>query len=260
MKLVWASDIHLNFIKDISAFYKAIKESGAQHVVLSGDIAESGSVAGHVQEIEFQTGLPVHFVMGNHDYYGNSVKNARDTVKHLNYIPRNMGTPLSDKTILVGVDGWGDCRNGDYENSTLTMSDWLYIDDLRKAYSKGMKPLKKALQKLADADARKLKRRVEKAITDGYDNIIIVSHVPPYAEACLYAGRKSTPSGLCFFSSQILGTTIEPITKQFPDVKFIWLCGHTHSKVCLNVSKNFVVKVAQAEYYYPQVAEIIDYD
>ncbi len=267
MKLVWASDIHLNFINgtgiDRNArelFYADILNRNPDCVVISGDIAESHNVVELLQEVELSVGAPLYFVLGNHDFYRSSVKAVKESVKHMGYIP-NMGViPLSASTALVGVDAWGDCRNGDYENNTMTMSDWLYIEELNAAYLKGPAKLKKALQKLADADAQLLAKRVTKAVAGGFKRIIIVTHVPPFENACLNSGRKSTPSGLCFFSSRILGETIEPIAREHSEVDFLWLCGHTHSRVTLHVRENLEVRVAGAEYYYPQVNGVIEYD
>lgn len=258
-KLIWASDVHLNFLhnkKDSrNNFYYELKKAEGDNILLTGDIAESQNVVLYIEEMQERTGKPVHFVLGNHDFYGSSILAAKQSVKHLNYLPKNMGTPLSDDTILIGVDGWGDCRNGDYENSRLTMSDWLYIDDLRKEYGKGMAKLKVQLMKLADMDASKLKRRVLKALNSGYKKIIIATHVPPFEEVCLNAGKKSTPSGLPFFSSQCLGSTILPIAKKNSAVDFLWLSGHTHSRARHKPCNNMTCKVAKAEYYHPQIEE-----
>lgn len=261
MKLIWASDVHLNFLhneEDLrNEFYLQLKEAGDANsvILLTGDIAEGENVAKYVEEMTNKTGKSVYFVLGNHDFYGSSVLAAKQSVKHLNYLPKNMGTPLSDDTILIGVDGWGDCRNGDYENSRLTMSDWLHINDLRKEYGRGMQCLKTQLMKLADMDAKKLERRVIKAIKDGFKRIIIATHVPPFEEVCLNAGKKSTPSGLPFFSSQCLGTTILPIAKKNPRVDFLWLSGHTHSRAKYKPCNNLTSKVAKADYFYPKIEE-----
>lgn len=259
MKLIWMSDIHLNFLKQDQReeFYSLVSKKNGDAIIVSGDIAESYNVVPILTEMQDYLKIPVYFVLGNHDFYGASVAGVKSIVKKLNYLPKNSGTPLSDSTILLGVDGWGDCRNGDFEHSHLTMSDWLYIDELRKGYGQGMNELKKALQKLADSDARSLKRKVLKALKDNYTKIIIVTHVPPFEEACLYAGRKSTPDGLPFFSSKILGDTILPIAKKNPKVDFLWLSGHTHSRVKYKPCNNMTVKVAKSEYYYPQVEEVI---
>ncbi len=258
MKLIWMSDIHLNFLnKELREdFYGRLPEGDL--IIISGDIAESHNVVQMVQEMETAIGIPVYFVLGNHDFYGASVKAVKQSVKKLNYVPKSVYTHLNLHTALLGVDGWGDCRYGDYENSRLTMSDWLYIEDLRKGYGQGQAKLKEAIQYLADKDSRSLKRKVLKAINDGFSKIIIVTHVPPFEECCLYAGKKSTPDGLPFFSSKILGDTILPIAKKNPEIDFLWLSGHTHSRAKYKPCDNMTVKVAKSEYYFPQEEEVIN--
>ena len=304
-KLIWCSDIHLNFVgggksvcaEALTEFYTALRETEGDAVLITGDIAESHNIVDTLKQMEQTVGKPIYFVLGNHDFYGSSVAAVRKSVKNIgadiHYIPAK-AIELSASTTLIGVDAWGDCRNGDYERSRITMSDWLYIKDLNQGYIHGMQPLKEAIQKLADADARALARQIRAALKvqtgckncqetghmghcaglgkyvvctecngtgkiKRYNNIIIATHVPPFKEACMYAGRKSTSDGLCFWSSQILGTTIKPIVQKHPDVNFTWLCGHTHSGVKFQAGVNLVVKVAQAEYYYPEMAEVIEY-
>ncbi len=261
MKLIWCSDIHLNFLHNFeevrNAFYKKLKDAKSDTILITGDIAESHNIVHFIKEMEDYTGKLVCFVLGNHDFYGSSVKAVKDSVKQLNWLPY-APVELTRDTILIGVDGWGDCRNGDYERSHLTMSDWIYIDDLRKEYGKGMTPLKKQLMKLADSDALKLKRRVLKALKKGYKKIIIASHVPPLEEVCLNAGKKSTPDGLPFFSSKCLGDAILPIAKRNPKVDFLWLSGHTHSRARHKPCNNMTVKVAKSEYFHPQIEEVFD--
>lgn len=261
MKIIWISDVHLNFLhNNLEAreiFYLSLKEAKGDSILLTGDIAESHDVAHYIKEMQERTGKVVHFILGNHDFYGSSVAAVKRSVKHLGYLGSQQIVPLSASTALIGVDGWGDTRNGDYKNSLLTMSDWLYIDDLRKEYGKGMDKLKVQLMKLADADARKLKRRVLKAIDQGYKKIIIATHVPPFEEVCFNAGKKSTPSGLPFFSSKCLGEVILPIAKRNAAIDFLWLSGHTHSRAKHKPCNNLTSKVAKAVYFHPQIEEII---
>ena len=271
MKLIWCSDIHLNFLGKNpelrQEFYKELKEVEGDSILITGDIAESHNIEQYLEELSVSTGKRIYFVAGNHDFYGSSLKEVRAKLKknpHAHYLPKSWGVMLDKHVALVGQDGWGDCRNGDYEGSQrgfsgFTMSDWLYIKELNKGYLKGIDALRIALQKVADKDAEKVAKSVLRALKDNNVNkIIIATHVPPFEEASLHAGRKSTPSGLPFFSSQILGVTILPIVEAHPEVDFIWLSGHTHSNVTIQKRPNLVVRVAQSEYYLPQIAGVIE--
>lgn len=260
MKLIWLSDIHLNFLNERlrKEFYETLKGDA---VVISGDIGESQNVVSLIREMEFHTNKPVYFVLGNHDYYGSGVKNVRKKIQKNLYgwLGKNEGHPLSKDVFLTGIDGWGDCRLGDYANSSLIMSDWLYISDLRKAYGMGYykDPLRLTLQRLADNDADQLKKNVEQAIKWHYRKIIIVTHVPPFEQASLHLGKPGGPDGLPFYASKCLGDAILPIAQEHPDVEFIWLSGHTHSRAEYKPCANMVCKVAKAEYYRPSIEEVL---
>lgn len=270
-KLIWCSDIHLNFLLNKpeirEKFYKQLKDAEGDSILITGDIAESHNIENYLAEINGYTGKKIYFVAGNHDYYGSSLKEVRAKLKkitHAHYLPKSWGVKLDKHTALVGQDGWGDCRNGDYEGSQrifggFTMSDWLYIEELNRAYLKGPDALLVALQSIADKDSEKLIKSVLKALMDEkVTKIIIATHVPPFEEACLHAGRKSTPSGLPFFSSKILGMAIIPIVESNPEVDFLWLSGHTHSNVTIQKRPNLQVRVAPSEYYRPQIAGVIE--
>lgn len=267
VKLIWISDIHLNFLSfpKRKEFYAELKESAGDVIVVSGDIAESHNVVPLIMEMKFHTEKELFFVLGNHDFYGSSIKNVRKLAGKLDgYLGKHSPIKLNDTTVIVGVDGFGDCRFGDYENSRLVMSDWLYIDELRGPYGSrsymfnGQDRLKEKLQSLADADAKLLRKNVRKAIKSGFKRIIIVTHVPPFEEAALYAGTKSTPSGLPFFASKCLGEAILPLAKKYPELDFLWLSGHTHSRAEYKPCDNMTVRVAKAEYYFPQIEDVIE--
>lgn len=272
MKLIWCSDIHLNFLgrDDKELFYQDLKDADGDNILITGDIAESPNIAPILAAMHDYTGKKIYFVAGNHDYYEGSIVKDRARFKKFkfaHYLPKRSYVKLDKHTALVGQDGWGDCRNGDYEESQkglnkFTMADWLYIKELNKAYLKyDADVLKLALQKIADKDAERMCRSVTRALMDkNIKRVIIASHVPPLEEACLHAGRKSSPYGLCFFSSKIFELVIIPIVEKHPEVDFLWLSGHTHSSVTVEKRPNLTVRVAKSEYYYPQIESIIEDD
>lgn len=269
MKLIWCSDIHLNFLnrEGRERFYQELKDAEGNNILITGDIAECPSIALILANMAEYTGKKIYFVAGNHDYYFGSIKKGRARFKRFDfahYLPKSYFVKLDKHTALVGQDGWGDGRNGDFENAQIgfggfNMADWAYIKELEEAFLKGSDELLVALQMVADKDAERVAKSVLRALKDkNVRRVIIASHVPPLAEACLYSGRKSTPTGLCFFSSKIFEMVILPIVEKNPEVDFLWLSGHTHSKVTVNKRPNFTVKVAQSEYYHPQIEGIIE--
>lgn len=272
MKLIWTSDVHLNFLYEQTykrnEFYQQLKDAEGDAILITGDIAESHNIEKYLEEMNRIVRKQIYFVAGNHDYYGSSIRTMRARLKKIgyaHYLPKSSYVKLNKHTALVGQDGWGDCRNGDYEGSQrgfrdrFIMSDWIHIKELNKAYHKSSDDLLITLQRIADKDAERITKSVLHCLRDkNVTRIIIATHVPPFEEACLYAGRKSTPFGLPFFSSQILGVAILPIVEANPNIDFLWFSGHTHSSVTVEKRPNLIVLVAQSEYYRPQIADIIE--
>ena len=264
LNIIWASDIHLNFIPLVSRkkFYTELNTAEGDLVLFTGDIAEGDVLEKYLLEFKEYISKPVYFVLGNHDFYGSSVKEVHKKVKQYNWLGKK--SFISNGVALVGVDGWADGRLGNYENCPLVMNDWIYIEELRKGYEKedriGFarretgKHLLKAMQKLSDKDAELLKRRVVTAINRGVHKVVIATHVPPFESCCFNEGRVSY-DGLPFYSSKILGDTILPIVESNVDVDFIWLCGHTHSGCTVHIRSNLTVKVADARYGFHAIIE-----
>src|SRR5688572_22159487 len=72
MHLAWLTDIHLNFLEDDARrdFAAAVAATGADGVVVTGDIAEAESLVPMLEELAEVVARPVWFVLGNHDFYG----------------------------------------------------------------------------------------------------------------------------------------------------------------------------------------------
>src|SRR5690242_19320134 len=110
MKLIWASDVHLNFLynkEDLrNEFYTELKNAEGDVILFTGDIAESHNVVMYIEETEEKAGKPVYFVLGNHDFYGSSAASVKRSVKDLGYLGKAPYVALSASTALIGVDGW----------------------------------------------------------------------------------------------------------------------------------------------------------
>lgn len=65
---------------------------------------------------------------------------------------------LTEKTLLLGQDGWADARLGDVYESHLKLNDSRYIIDLFQAELLGKSSLIDKMQQLADEDALQLQQ------------------------------------------------------------------------------------------------------
>ncbi|MEM1244262.1 MAG: metallophosphoesterase [Pseudomonadota bacterium] len=269
MKLAWLTDIHLNFLekKERDQFYEKIIESASDVVLISGDIAEAPTVTMYLQEMVTYIGKPIYFVLGNHDYYHGDTNSVRSQMRQLTrqnnllkWLPACGAIPITKQTILIGQDGWADGQYGNYFNSPVVLNDSRLIIDLLHATIQGKPALLSKMQQLANHDAECLAKDLMQAIKqDQPKKIIILTHVPPFKEACLYREKISDDDWLPFYSAKASGDVLEKIAKQQKNIEFLVLCGHTHSYAEYQPLHNLIVKVGHAEYYYPQLQCVLKF-
>ena len=85
MRLAWLTDLHLNFVTPghVDRLCRAVGVAGADAVLLGGDIGEAPDVEEQLEGLDGRLGLPVYFVLGNHDYYRGSTSRVRAGVEAL---------------------------------------------------------------------------------------------------------------------------------------------------------------------------------
>jgi hypothetical protein len=136
--IAWLTDIHLNFLRPpaLEAFLDMLAETAADTFVISGDIGEADDVAVHLHAITERVSRPVYFVLGNHDFYRGSIAGVRDKVRaicsvtpNLHWLPDAGLVPLTGDTCMVGHDGWGDGRFGNYHGSDVMLNDFGLIGE-----------------------------------------------------------------------------------------------------------------------------------
>jgi len=112
------------------------------------------------------------------------------------------------------------------------------------------------MQQLVDADATKLHNDLKRAVSQNPKKIIVLTHVPPFKEACLHEGEISGDDWLPYFSSKVIGDVLTAVTRQNPRIDFLVLCGHTHSEtnICYG---NLTIEVGKAEYNHPEIQKMI---
>lgn len=267
MRLVWATDVHLNFIDEAHArniFCPAILQSAPDAILLGGDIAEAPSLEPWLWRLTaLLAPLPIYFVLGNHDYYHSAISTVRaqmaslSEVDGLGWLPRTGPIPLTDGTMLVGHGGWGDGRHGDFLATPIRINDHVLIEELAGIE----RPMLLAkLHALGDEAAASLRRDIHTALSAGARALVILTHVPPFIEACWHDGATPALSSpwLPDFTCRAVGDMLLEEAAANPAVDLRVLCGHTHGAGTATIRDNLWVQTGGADYGSPGIAGIID--
>ena len=263
MRLGWLTDIHLNFVSlpKRTAFYESLLNQNLDALLLGGDIGEADSAPRFLAEIEQALHAPIYFVLGNHDFYGSSIAEVRETISRetaasswLHWLSKNGVIPLTETTALVGHDSWADGRLGDFFGSEVMLNDYVLIQELRcsnkqERYTK--------LNALGDEAAEFLESRTREALAS-YRHVIVLTHVPPFRDACWHEGQLTDNNYLPHFANQVVGEALVEIMSTRPDCQLTVLCGHTHSAGSARISPNLVVHTGGAEYGEPTIQNVFE--
>ena len=256
-RIVWLTDLHLNFLpgEAVDAFLSRVADCHADAVLVSGDIAESTSVDSYLQWMADRIDCPIYFVLGNHDFYHGSIHQVRARVidlckrdARLVWLGDTSTIPLTATLGLVGHDGWADGRLGDYERSLVMMNDYRLIEEFAGADKRERWQL---LKQEADVAAQHIARVLPEALAR-FPRVMLLTHVPPFREACWHAGAISDDEWLPHFTSCAMGETILRITAQHQDRQLTVLCGHTHGRGEAQPATNVRVLTGGAEYRRPR--------
>jgi predicted phosphohydrolase len=261
-RLAWLTDIHLNFVPEsrLDTLCRAIREVDADAVLLGGDIGEAPDVEEYLEALDARLGLPILFVLGNHDYYRGSISRVRagiaalcDRLPRLVYLGQAGIVALTEETGLVGHDGWADGRLGDYARSEVLLNDYLLIEEL-SGLDKGDRL--ERLHALGDEAAAHFRALLPGAL-ERFRCLIVLTHVPPFREACWHRGRVSDDEWLPQFSCKAVGEVLAEAMAAHPECEMTVLCGLTHSSGEAEILPNLHVLTGGAEYDGPQLQRML---
>jgi 3',5'-cyclic AMP phosphodiesterase CpdA len=264
-RLAWLTDLHLNFLDPPGqeAFYRTLAETDADAFLLGGDMGEAPDVARHLNAIDNAVQRPVYFVLGNHDFYRGSIAGVRDKAEalataspNLHWLPRAGVVPLTAATCLVGHGGWGDGRLGDYAGSGVLLNDWGLIGEFGGFFEAPQERLAK-LRALGD-EAGAHFRAVLPAALGRFRHVLVLTHVPPFREACWHQGRVAGDEWLPHFTCKAAGDALAEAMAPRPGRRMTVLCGHTHGAGEARVLPNLRVLTGGAAYGSPVVQRVIE--
>jgi len=266
VKLAWLTDLHLDCVdrdEDVVAFCNQVAATGADAVLIGGDVALATTIERSLTLIESALERPIYFVLGNHDFYGGSIAGVRDAVRALSrrsrwlrWLPDAGCVPLGDRTGLVGHDSYADGRLGHGARSELMLNDFFCIEDFQ-----GKTPSEwyERLAALGDEAAAYFRETLPTAL-DRYEHVVVLTHVPPFREACWHLGRISDDEGLPLFACKAVGEALVEVMQRRPDRRATVLCGHTHSPGVAQILPTLEVRTGHARYGAPCIQDVIEVD
>ncbi len=264
-RIAWLTDLHLNFLSGdaVDRFLARVAATRAEAVLISGDIAESQNVTEYLEWIASRLAGPIYFVLGNHDFYNGSIAGVRQAVaelcrrdERLIWLSTADVVPLTRDVGLVGHDGWADAQLGDYERSLVMMNDYRLIAEFARMSKEDRWPL---LIAEAEAAAAHIRRVLPRAL-DRFSHVVLVTHVPPFREACWHEGEISDDEWLPHFTSKAMGDALLEIMRDHPTRQLTVLCGHTHGRGETRPAENMLVLTGGAEYGSPGIERVFEFE
>jgi predicted phosphohydrolase len=237
VRATWLTDIHLNFMRPLAlrAFYDRVRDERPDALFVTGDIGEADSVVRYVEELSAIA--PTYYVLGNHDYYRSSIQAVRDRLPR-GWLTAMPPVQLSERTVLLGVDGWGDARCGDVQSS-VQLSDWQLIEDFAPVrYDRAARI--QLLNDLGTTEAFALGELLARAPAS--EALVVLTHVPPFPEACVYDGVQSEPAWLPWFTCIATGEVLAEYARAHPQKRITVLCGHSHGAGVCHPEPNLEVR------------------
>ncbi len=260
-RVAWLTDIHLNHLpfERVELFLQEVSELDADLLFLTGDIGESLDVADYLRLLAEHSPGPVYFVLGNHDFYHGSIPLVRQQVARLaesdprlHYLTAEILLSLTEDIAVVGHDGWADARLGDYERSMIRMTDFRLVQELA---GRDKAERQHVLHGLGDEAATHLRAALPEAL-EGHRHIYVLTHVPPFREACWHNGQISDDEWAPHFTCAAMGQVLLETAETFGDRRITVLCGHTHGAGEAWLRPNLHVLTGGAVYGAPAVAKV----
>ena len=262
-RVVWLTDIHLNFIKKAQTeeLCDKIVEAHPDLVLIGGDISEADELEAHLRALEARIERPIYFVLGNHDFYQGSIQSVRENAAqitqsggHLRWLPHCGVVELTQHSALIGHDCWGDGRLGYGSRSRVILNDFFLIRELRESPDLFTK-----LNCLGEQAAEYFRVHLPGAL-ERYRHILVLTHVPPFKESCWYEGKISDDEWLPHFTCHAVGEVLREMMEQHPNSSMTVLCGHTHGAGIARILPNLQVKTGAATYGSPKIQEVLCVD
>mgnify|MGYP002640623583 CR=1 FL=1 len=261
-RIAWLTDIHLEFvsIETALAFINQIAALSPDMLLIGGDTGTARNLDFFLRTFDERIQCSTLFVLGNHDFYHGSLERIHGLADEvsassqwLRWLTAQGIIEITNSTCVLGHESWADGRLGNGMNSQVELNDYYLIDEFiglsrQERYQK--------MGDLGDQAAEYLRRLLPQACA-AYQNILLLTHVPPFRETCWHEGSISDDEFLPHFTCKAVGDTLKEIMLQNPNAYLTVLCGHTHGHGEVDILPNLHVKTGGATYGKPGIQEIM---
>jgi predicted MPP superfamily phosphohydrolase len=250
VKILWLTDLHLDNLdaNQVQNFYQTIQGVLPDVLLVGGDIWDGSRSLAALTALHNFLKVPIYFVLGNHDFFYGSIQMLRKLAEKehkntsaLHYLTYSGCISLNTNVVLIGHDGWADGQAGNFFQSKVFLQDYDLIDELKNC---SQVELFSRLTDLGAEAAEYLSRSLEKAFQHG-KKIILLTHVPPFVEACLYNHQIGNDNWTPHFVALQVGRSLQKIMTAHPDKELLILSGHTHCGADVIIQNNIRVVVGE---------------
>ena len=156
----------------------------------------------------------------------------------------------------MGHSGWGDARNGDFQETPVRINDHRLIKELS---GRDRRILQGRLNRLGEEAAAHIETNLQ-ALPSTIKKIWVLTHVPPFPEAAWHGDAFGHWDWIPDFTCKSVGDVLLKHAKEYPARQLNVLCGHGHSKGEVWMRDNLFVRTGEAQYKRPAIIDIIDLD
>lgn len=261
MQLCWLTDPHFDHLKaQLDGYGAVISNSGADAVLITGDIGESDTVVRLLSKFAEDFGKAIYFVLGNHDFYCGSILDTKLKVSeaflgtNAKFLDNAEPYILDDATAVVGHSGFYDAILGNPYRSKVVMSDFSLIEELRSNYNRyawqydyGRDALIKFLNGYGEYCAHEANESLLKALSIRRD-VIFLTHVSPFKAVAVHRGVVSDDNWLPWFSCEAMGRMLTHVADTHPNNRILCLSGHSHGSARYFKKPNLLCLGGHADY------------
>lgn len=263
MKIGFATDIHLDHLKEVAGLAKhkragARLAKGLDALLIGGDISNGQDFSRQFSAFCEGAGIPAYFVLGNHDFWSAGEHIVRNNAAQFpGYLDRGGVVELTPSVGLCGRSGWYDTLSGNPFESRWYMSDWERCSRLKDCWSIPQL-LWKQCRVWAEEETEKAEVSLRKAASE-YPEVYFVTHFPLFTKACFdeYGNLDIEENGMWSWSvDTTMGHMLLRVADEFPGINFTVFTGHTHGGGEMKISHNIHCVAGKARYGNPMVAKI----